>query len=750
MNYLRPAVIGLLALASLLAGQDAPSAAAAVLPPAADGKGETARAGLSHYIVFEIGQDGVIRPLYHRVVRPAARLVSLTPNEVATRLALPGRNIDRLTVRLETGAGRVVYQNVVDIPRWLRGEFHGPGPGAEIDGHIFPLERTTFVIRVPVIAGTRLHLQGRSGPGASFDPAALAADASLPLADSALEATELSGPPAGDPANRMDLLIMGDGYTDSESAKFAADAAAVADNFFNLSPYAEYKNYVNIHTLFTPSTESGADHPPYVAGCSVGDLSCCGDSLMQSDQLAGTFVATAFHSAYCTQNIHRLLTVNTSAVFAAAAEVPDWEQILVIVNDTTYGGSGGIVAAFSMHSLAVNIAQHEYGHSFTGLADEYDTPFPGFPACGDIKGSPCEPNVTDQTNRALIKWAPWILEETPVPTPEDVPQYASAVGLFEGARYLTTGMYRSGDYCLMRALGKPFCEVPSQAYVLRLYEGGWGVPASGIDMIEPGSENPAPGNVSTPFPGSVTFTVGLLGPVGGPPLEVKWYVDGVLDAAAQSNSYTFVPGGPGSFEIRLEVADTTPLVHPAMAGTSLQSSRIWNVGPDGDDDGVPDSGDLCAGTAFGATVDAIGCSDAQVDADGDGVCNPGAPSAGPSGCQLDPADNCPAWANAGQALPPWPVPEDDPDCDGWSSVDEGAIGTDPNLACSTDNWPPDFNDSLQVDIFDVLFLAPPVFFSTPPGPPYDARLDLNADGIIIDIFDVLTMAPPIFFASCTP
>ncbi len=119
---------------------------------------------------------------------------------------------------------------------------------------------------------------------------------------------------------------------------------------------------------------------------------------------------------------------------------------------------------------------------------------------------------------------------------------------------------------------------------------------------------------------------------------------------------------------------------------------------------------------------------------------------------LDGSDNCPAWPNGDQSLPPWPVTLDgsDPDCDGWSTANENFIGTNPNLACATDNWPPDFDDSLQVDIFDVLFLAPPVFFSTPPGPPYDARLDLNADGTIIDIFDVLTMAPPIFFATCTP
>ena len=53
---------------------------------------------------------------------------------------------------------------------------------------------------------------------------------------------------------------------------------------------------------------------------------------------------------------------------------------------------------------------------------------------------------------------------------------------------------------------------------------------------------------------------------------------------------------------------------------------------DGDGDGVPDGVDLCSGTGLGETVDGDGCSDSQVDPDGDGVCDFGAPSGGPSGC----------------------------------------------------------------------------------------------------------------------
>ena len=67
---------------------------------------------------------------------------------------------------------------------------------------------------------------------------------------------------------------------------------------------------------------------------------------------------------------------------------------------------------------------------------------------------------------------------------------------------------------------------------------------------------------------------------------------------------------------------------------------------DQDDDGVPDDDDLCPGNATGDSVDAVGCSDVQVDGDGDGVCDVGAPSAGPSVCVG--IDNCPTVPNLNQ------------------------------------------------------------------------------------------------------
>ncbi len=182
----------------------------------------------------------------------------------------------------------------------------------------------------------------------------------------------------------------------------------------------------------------------------------------------------------------------------------------------------------------------------------------------------------------------------------------------------------------------------------------------------------------------------------------------------------------------------------------------------GDEDGVPDTSDLCPGTIAGP-VDANGCSDAQVDPDGDNVCDPGAPSGGPSACTG--SDNCPSTANPGQenqdgdqwgdacencptVATPWVVPVGDDDCDGVPTTNEVFVGTDPNDACANtaaandeadDKWPTDMNDNQRTNTLDVAFYVPTLGTSAP-GPPYVVRLDLTMNGVI-NTLDVAKFVP---------
>ena len=133
----------------------------------------------------------------------------------------------------------------------------------------------------------------------------------------------------------------------------------------------------------------------------------------------------------------------------------------------------------------------------------------------------------------------------------------------------------------------------------------------------------------------------------------------------------------------------------------------------------------------------------------------------------DATDNCPSWPNTSQNLPPWSVPPNDDDCDAWSGAAEGTLGTNASMACSAtgavthpgdptkvndepvDNWPADMNDDQVVNLGDINFLAPPLFFSVGPDPPYQIRYDLNLDNVI-NLSDINYLAPPVFFATCTP
>ncbi len=533
------------------------------------------------YIVFEQHSGGSPVPVYYAPVTLQQPLVSLDGLQMLSALSASRRDVAQFAIQLKDAQGTIVFQDVVSVSPWLRGEFHPAMPEEPIDGHILPQEVLSFVVRVPRLAGTTLFLQDEQFKTLGQYDMLLLTLQTERIALPPAEALQSPPPSLGPAANRVDMLVMGDGYTAAQAAQFASDAAAVSGAFFNVSPLSTYQNYFNVYTLFTASSQSGSDHPPYNIACGYSDPTCCGDTFMQSDPLQGTMVNTAFDSRFCAYWIHRLVVADNSKVYAAAAAVPDWDTILLIVNDPTYGGSGGAVATVTMNSASAQVAQHEFGHSFVWLADEYSSPYPGYPSCSDVPGSPlsaCESNVTDLTVQALIKWNAWILPGTIIPTPNN-PTYSGLVGLFEGARYQSSGMYRSGYNCIMRSLGYPFCQVPSQSFVLKLYQGGWGVPASGIRNIEPGNASPPGSSLSLTRPITQQFQASLLGPAGGPALQVAWLKNGVPIPGETGSIYTYnsLATDPALVNITLQVSDATALVHPTAFSSNMQSSLTWAV-----------------------------------------------------------------------------------------------------------------------------------------------------------------------------
>lgn len=574
----------LLALATLTAGGAAWGQAVAGSTPAEGFE--------AHYLVVEL--DGTkLEPLFYRQVRLADPLVSASDDQI--RLAQAKEAEGRSTVWVELvekedpskATNAVAFRQAVPLKPAFRGEFHGaedPHGRTTIEGFQTPEAQSVFVLRLPVIEGTLLRLTGtavaeagragskRSSLLKTIDLDLLAADADrLPLASEVARLNPSVEAKNGSPANRADFLIIGDGYTAAQRGKFDSDFNQLRNQVFAKTPYREYRSYTNIDPLFVASAQSGADHPPYQAGCN--SPSCCSDVTSQNDPKTGTFADTALDATYCTANIQRLLTVSLPKTLAVASARPNWDQILVMVNDSTYGGAGGALAVASLHSVAVDLMQHEMGHSFTDLADEYETPTPGFPFCRESNGT-CKANVTDRSQRSQIKWLPWIRPSTPVPTPDN--GFGNEIGVFEGANYRSTGQFRPHSNCLMRNLGAELCSVCAQEYVLKLFRGGFGAPARGIDPIEPGSERPAIGTIDAGSQ-AVTLSAGLLQPSSGSRLGVNWRVNGTTVPGETGGSFTFSPETAGTYEVELLVDAATPLVQPQMAGDALRSSRRWTV-----------------------------------------------------------------------------------------------------------------------------------------------------------------------------
>src|SRR5690242_18030817 len=194
----------------------------------------------------------------------------------------------------------------------------------------------------------------------------------------------------GAASQKWNLVILSEGYKAAELSKFHTDCANFVATMFATPPFDELWCGINVFRIDVSSTDSGAKDP-----------TACGGT--------GANPKTYFDASFCNNGIQRLLEVNTSTVHAVVnAQLPQAHMIMVIVNSTVYGGSGGDVATFSLASGANEIGLHEMGHTAFGFADEYEY----YAGCGSGEtghdkytgGEPTQPNVTANANRATNKW----------------------------------------------------------------------------------------------------------------------------------------------------------------------------------------------------------------------------------------------------------------------------------------------------------------------------------------------------------
>ncbi|MDR2138033.1 MAG: IgA Peptidase M64 [Tannerella sp.] len=244
----------------------------------------------------------------------------------------------------------------------------------------------------------------------------------------------------GDPAGKVDLVFLPEGYTEAEMEKFDADARRFADALFRTPPYDRRQDDFNVCAVHLPSEESGADLP----GRNV-------------------YRHTALHVGFYTFGIDRYLTTrDMKSVRDAVWNVP-CDAVFILVNSDLYGG-GGIYNFYAIgtadHERTLRVFVHELGHSFAGLADEYFQSAVAYSDFYNLEVEPWEPNITTLVDFDG-KWKDLLPADTPVPTPLKAP-FADRVGVFEGGGYLAKGIYRPMDHCTMRDMAG-FCPVCQRA-----------------------------------------------------------------------------------------------------------------------------------------------------------------------------------------------------------------------------------------------------------------------------------------------
>lgn len=371
-----------------------------------------------------------------------------------------------------------------------------------------------------------------------------------PLAQSAqLFTVSESGPRSA----RINMVFLSEGYTAADLPKFAGHVQSVVNFLFAREPWKPYRAYCNVYRIEIASNQSGCDN---------GDASGPGG-------LRDTYFGTGFNNP----GVVQLLTLSgqgSSRAFSLLNQwVPEYDVPIVLVNDTKYGGSGGPLAVASVNVSSAAIVEHELGHSFAGLADEYDLQFAGF--------NPSEmPNTTAQTDRNLIRWKHWIEAATPIPTPELAANDA-VVGLFEGSMYRTNGWFRPHNNSLMRNLNRPVGAVNREQFILNFYRR-----VSVVDGFAPATNSrPVTG------PEALSFSVEPKNPETAQGVGIEWLVDGVVQAGVSGTNWT-VPAaqlGNGDHTVTARVRDLTTFVR-ADPAKLLEDSVTWSLSVSGQ---APDS-----------------------------------------------------------------------------------------------------------------------------------------------------------------
>ncbi|MEY9966011.1 hypothetical protein ABIA33_004066 [Streptacidiphilus sp. MAP12-16] len=331
----------------------------------------------------------------------------------------------------------------------------------------------------------------------------------------------------GDPAKRITLVLLGDGYTAAELPRYRTEAATVWQALTAVEPFRTYQHLFDVRRVDVVSARSGLR-----AGSPLGMHFGC-------------------------EGIARLLCADADAVSRRAGGSGGPQYLIALANSSAYGGEGGdattTLAAGSPD--AARILQHEMGHTVGGLGDEYDSA-PGAPA----EHAPGYPNLGSADEATMReqrqKWWRWLGATDPS---------GGAVGAYLSAN----GLYRPTRDSIMRTLGGVYNLPSREAIIESIYR-----QVGPVDRVDP-----APGTAD----GRPMLRVRPVQLVGPRRIEVTWQVDGRPAPAAavgeDSLDTARLELTPGQWTlVCATVRDTTPwLRDESFRAARMTSTVSWSL-----------------------------------------------------------------------------------------------------------------------------------------------------------------------------
>ncbi|MEV1178602.1 M64 family metallopeptidase [Nonomuraea sp. NPDC049784] len=350
----------------------------------------------------------------------------------------------------------------------------------------------------------------------------------------------------GAPSKRFNLIVMGDGYTEAEQAKFRADVDRHLNVMWSIEPFKTYRNYINVYRVDIVSGESGISCDPGL------------DAPRKTTPLGMGFWGR------CNPNsVQRLITMDNAAATRYADLVTGTSsgnrQILALGNSGTYGGAGGSYATASgSNSMSALISPHELGHSLGGLQDEYDYYQRGVPGGAYTGPEPSSAHHTLLTEQQMRdqqkKWWRWLGEPS---------ESGGPVGRYEGGMYYTSGVWRPSRHSMMKTLGYYYDQVSREVMVQRIIAKTMVIQDATPDERPVGADR--------------VLWAEPMRPVGHA-LAITWNVDGKdLQSHEQTLDLRTLGLAPGTHTVTVTVSDPTGFVRDPAVRAAITRPRTWTV-----------------------------------------------------------------------------------------------------------------------------------------------------------------------------